>query len=376
ARRIKPLKQPTISIDSNALVIGGGVAGIAAALGLADQGFHTSIVEKSNQLGGAALKLDSTWLGEDIGQNLEKMIEEVNNNSLIDVYTESVIKNASGFIGNFETTLIQQTAQSEKEINIKHGAVIVTVGATEYNSDEYLHGQDERVLTHLDFDMALKANDKKITSTNSAVFIQCVGSREPDRPYCSKVCCTHSIKSAIKLKNLDPKKDVYIIYRDIRTYGQRESLYKEARDKGVIFIRYDVENKPKVEKSDKGLTITIKDHVLNRNLEIDADLIVLASAIVPLDNQDLAKMFKLSLTQDNFFNEAHAKLRPVEFATEGIFLAGMAHYPKPIEESIAQAKAAASRAAVALSKDSLTVEGIVSFIEESMCRGCGECEKA
>ncbi|MCK5312512.1 MAG: CoB--CoM heterodisulfide reductase iron-sulfur subunit A family protein, partial [Desulfobacteraceae bacterium] len=375
ARRIKPLKQPTISIDSNALVIGGGVAGMAAALGLADQGFHTSIVEKSNQLGGVALNLESTWRGEDIGQNLETMIRQVNNNSLIDVYTESVIKNATGFLGNFETTLITQTTQSEKEINIKHGAVIVTVGATEYEPDEYLHGKDERVLTHLDFDMALKTNDKIIKGANSAVFIQCVGSREPDRPYCSKVCCTHSIKSAIRLKDIDPEKDVYILYRDIRTYGQRESLYKEARDKGVIFIRYDVENKPKVEKSGKGLTITIKDHVLNRNLEIDADLIVLASAIVPLDNQDLAKMFKLSLTQDNFFNEAHAKLRPVEFATEGIFLAGMAHYPKPIEESIAQAKAAASRAAVALSKDSLTVEGIVSFIETSMCRGCGECEK-
>ncbi|MCK5097316.1 MAG: CoB--CoM heterodisulfide reductase iron-sulfur subunit A family protein, partial [Desulfobacteraceae bacterium] len=327
ARRIKPLKQPTINIDSNALVIGGGIAGMTAALGLADQGFHTSIVEKSNQLGGVALNLESTWRGEDIGQNLETMIRQVNNNSLIDVYTDSEIKNATGFIGNFETILIKQTAQSEKEINIKHGAVIVTVGATEYEPDEYLHGQDERIFTHLAFDMALKTNDKKISGANSAVFIQCVGSRNTDRPYCSKVCCTHSIKSAIRLKDIDPEKDVYILYRDIRTYGQRESLYKEARDKGVIFIRYDVENKPKVEKSDKGLTITIKDHVLNRNLEIAADLIVLASAIVPGDNSKLAKMFKLSLTQDNFFNEAHAKLRPVEFATEGIFLAGMAHYP-------------------------------------------------
>jgi len=376
ARRIQPLKQPTIDIDNNALVIGGGVAGMAAALGLANQGFHTSIVEESNQLGGTALKLDSTWLGENIGENLEKMILEVNKNSLIDIYTDSVIKNATGFIGNFETTLTQKQAKSEIEINIKHGAVIVTVGANEYQTDEYLHGQDERVLTHLAFDQALKANDDKITKAKSAVFIQCVGSREPDRPYCSKVCCTHSIKSAIRLKGIDPEKDVYIIYRDIRTYGQRESLYKEARDKGVIFIRYDIENKPLVKKSGDSLNVTIKDHVLNRDLEIETDLIVLASAIVPGKNQDLAKMFKLSMTQDNFFNEAHAKLRPVEFATEGIFLAGMAHYPKPIEESIAQAKAAASRAAVALSKDSLTVEGIVSFIETTMCRGCGECEKA
>ena len=372
ARRIKPLKQPEISVDSNAMVIGGGIAGMAAALGLADQGFHTSLVEKSDRLGGAALKLDSTWLGEDISENLSKMIDEVNSNSLIDIYTDSVIKNSTGFIGNFETTL----TKSKKEIFIKHGAVIVTVGATEYQPQEYLYGKDERVLTHLDFDTALKTNDKKVTQADSAVFIQCVGSRDADRPYCSKVCCTHSIKSAVKLKKADPDKDVYILYRDIRTYGQREKLYKEARDLGVIFIRYDVENKPVVKKSDKTLKVTIKDHVLKRALEIDTDLIVLASAIVPCDNQDLAKMFKLSLTQDNFFNEAHAKLRPVEFATEGIFLAGMAHYPKPIEESIAQAKAAASRAAVALSKDSLTVEGIVSHIEASMCRGCGECEKA
>ncbi len=372
ARRIKPLDQPKITIDSNALVIGGGIAGMAAALGLADQGFHTSIVEKTDKLGGAALKLDSTWLGENIKENLDKMIQKVNDNPLIDVYTKSTIKNSAGFIGNFETTLLQ----SGKDINISHGAVIVTVGAAEHKPEEYLYGENKQVLTHLDFDMGLKADDKKIKDARTFVFIQCVGSRNADRPYCSKVCCTHSIKSAIKLKNINPDKDVYIIYRDIRTYGQREQLYKEARDKGVIFIRYDVENKPLVKPiDDNHISVTIKDHVLNRDLEIETDLVVLASAIEPLDNEELAKMFKLSLTQDNFFNEAHAKLRPVEFATEGIFLAGMAHYPKPIEESIAQAKAAASRAAVALSKDSITVEGIVSHIETSMCRGCGECEK-
>jgi heterodisulfide reductase subunit A len=248
------------------------------------------------------------------------------------------------------------------------------VGSEEYKSGEYLHGDDDRVMSHLEFDGALIAGDDRLKNANSAVFIQCVGSREPERPYCSKVCCTHSVKSALELKELNPEMDVFVLYRDIRTYGQRESLYRKAREKGVIFIRYSLDHKPQVQKEGDQLVVTVRDHILGREIQMSPDLLVLASAIVPRDNESLSQMFKLSLNEDGFFMEAHAKLRPVEFASEGTFLAGLAHYPKPIEESIVQAKAAASRASVVLSKEELSVEGVVSHVNEHYCIGCGMCE--
>jgi len=369
AQLIQPLPQPTISVDNKALVIGGGITGMTAALGLADQGYHTYLVEQSKELGGNALKLIDTWQGEDIAGNVAHMIEKVANHPLIDVYTESSIKASEGFVGNFETTI----SKNGSDLSLKHGAVVVAVGAEELRPEEYLYGQDDRVLTHLELDAAIREASPKIAGAKAAVFIQCVGSREPDRPYCSKVCCTHSVKSALQLKKMNPEIDVYVLYRDIRTYGQREALYREARRQGVIFIRYGLDRKPVVLKGTDTVSVTVKDPILNRDILINADLVILASAIVPRDNAALAQMFKLSLNQDGFFMEAHAKLRPVEFATEGIFLAGMAHYPKPIEESIAQAKAAASRASVVLSKEHITVEGVVSHVNEVLCRGCGKC---
>ncbi|MBS3780176.1 MAG: CoB--CoM heterodisulfide reductase iron-sulfur subunit A family protein, partial [Desulfovermiculus sp.] len=199
---------------------------------------------------------------------------------------------------------------------------------------------------------------------------------EPERPYCSKVCCTHSIKAALALKEQNPDRNVYILYRDIRTYGHREELYQKARRKGVIFVRFDVEHKPRVQAQGQGLEVRIQDPILGRELAIDTDLLVLAAAVVPGDNESLAQMFKLSTNEDAFFMEAHPKLRPVEFATEGIFVAGLAHYPKPVEESIAQAQAAAAKAVAVLSKTELTVDGVVSKVDEFLCRGCGECVQA
>jgi heterodisulfide reductase subunit A len=372
AQLIRPLPQPTISIDNRALVIGGGITGMTAALSLADQGYQTYLIEQSEQLGGNALNLLETWRGEDIPTQIKGMIQTVENHKLIEIYTESTVKESEGFVGNFETTI----SQKGSDVSLKHGAVVIAVGAEEYKPEEYLYGEDKRVLTHLELDMALKNGDKKINTAKTAVFIQCVGSREPDRPYCSKVCCTHTMKSALKLKEINPEMDIYVLYRDIRTYGQREELYGEARNRGIIFIRYDLEQKPALEKGSDAVTVTVKDHILGRDIQINSDLVVLASAIIPRDNSPLAQMFKLSLNQDGFFMEAHAKLRPVDFATEGIFLAGMAHYPKPIEESISQAKAAASRASVVLSKENITVEGVVSHVDEILCRGCGKCVDA
>jgi heterodisulfide reductase subunit A-like polyferredoxin len=372
AQLIQPLPQPTISVDSKALVIGGGISGMTAALGLADQGYHTYLVEQSGELGGNALMLNETWQGDDISGSLGDMIQRLESHSLIDVYKEASIKDAAGFVGNFETTV----SHDGTDTTLKHGAVVVAVGSEEFKPTEYLYGDDNRVLSHLEFDAAFKAGDDRIKKAGSAVFIQCVGSREPERPYCSKVCCTHSMKSALELKEINPDMDVFVLYRDIRTYGQREALYRKAREKGVIFVRYDLEHKPKVQKEGDQLAVLVRDPILDREIQINPDLVVLASAIVPRDNETLAQMYKLSLNEDGFFMEAHAKLRPVEFASEGTFLAGLAHYPKPIEESIAQAKAAASRASVVLSKETLSVEGVVSHVNEHYCIGCGMCGDA
>jgi heterodisulfide reductase subunit A len=372
ANLIQPLPQPTISVDNKALVIGGGIAGMTAALGLADQGFHTYLIEQSDKLGGNAINLVDTWRGDKIADRLKEIILKTEDHPLIDVYTKSSITEASGFVGNFETTI----SQNSSDVTLKHGAVVVAVGAEESKPTEYLYGEDDRILTHLELDTAIKGGDKKISGAKSAVFVQCVGSRDSERPYCSKVCCTHSIKSALELKDMNPEMDIFILYRDIRTYGQREKLYREARRKGVIFIRYNLDQKPLIEKSEHNISVSVRDHILDRDIQIESDLVVLASAIVARDNDSLAQLYKLPLNEDRFFMEAHAKLRPVEFATAGIFLAGLAHYPKPIEESIAQAKAAASRASVVLSKEQLTVEGAVSHVNEIMCRGCGKCVEA
>ena len=230
------------------------------------------------------------------------------------------------------------------------------------------------MLLNLEMDQALREKDPLVTGAQSAVFIQCVGSREPERPYCSRVCCTHSVESALRLKEINPDMDIYILYRDLRTYGLRENLYKEARDKGVMFIRFDLENKPRVEQTaDGGLKVTVRDHILGIPLTITPDVLTLASAIIVKDQEKLAKMFKVPLNHDGFFLEAHMKLRPVDFATDGVFVAGLAHYPKPMDEAIAQAKAAAARAAVVLAQEVIRAGGVVAQVDPATCSGCQAC---
>ena len=318
------------------------------------------------------MKLLDTWKGDDISSHVKETIKAVEDHAMIDIYIGSTVKEAEGFVGNFKTTI----SQNGTDVSFDHGAVVIAIGAEEHRPTEYLYGEDDRVMTHLEMDNAIRNGDKTVSGAQTAVFIQCVGSREPERPYCSKVCCTHSVKSALKLKEMNPEMAVYILYRDIRTYGQREALYSEARRQGIIFIKYDRQQKPRIDKSDGGIEVIVRDNILGRDVVIQSDIVVLASAIVPRNNESLAQAYKLPLNEDGFFMEAHAKLRPVEFATEGIFLAGMAHFPKPIEESIAQAKAAASRASVVLSKENLMVEGVVSHVDELLCRGCGTCVEA
>jgi len=259
--------------------------------------------------------------------------------------------------------------------------VVVATGGEELKTREYLYKKNRRVLSLSDLEKEISKQSRKIKDCHHLVMIQCVGSRDEEHPYCSRVCCSQSIKSALLLKDIKPDMNIYILYRDIRTYGFKEDFYREAREKGVIFIRYEPDAKPQVTPVKEGgkdfLSVSVNDPLLGEQLVIEADLLALAVATVPpASNKELSQSFKISLNEDGFFLEAHMKLRPVDFATDGVYMCGLAHGPKFIEESIAQAQAAASRASVMISNDKITVDGMVAHVNEVLCRGCGDCEKA
>ncbi len=365
------MSEPRIKIDKTALVIGGGISGMSAAKNLAAQGYHTCLVEKTGALGGQAQDLYQTWRGEDVQQNLSKLIQEVQSNPKIDVCVNTELKQVEGFVGNFKSTL--QTNGNEKVL--EHGIAIIATGASELKPDQYLYGKDPRVLTGLDLDRKFIDRDPSLKKLPSAVFIQCVGSRIKERPYCSKVCCTHSVLSALKLKEANPEMDVYIVYRDMRTYGLREDLYREAREKGVLFIRYDDHKDLKVKKDRDDLQVLFTSYVLNREVEIRPDLLILAMAIVPTKENPVGKLFKVPVNNDGFFVEAHVKLRPIDFATDGVFVCGLAHSPKPIDESIAQGLGAAARSVTLLSQKEMSGNAIVASINPESCSGCQGCLK-
>jgi heterodisulfide reductase subunit A len=369
ATLLQPLDEVQLSVNSDALVIGGGLAGMNAALNLAEQGFKTHLVERDVELGGNARLIRTTAQGEDVAAHLKELAAKVKSQENLTLHLGSTIKEVEGFVGNFKTTL---STDSGEEV-IEHGVSLIAIGAAEYKPNEYLYGDHPKVMTHLEMDAAFMSNELDPKSIDSAVFIQCVGSREPGHPYCSKVCCTHSVESALHIKEHNPDAQIAILYRDMRTFGERELLYKEARAKGVLFIRYDVDNKPKVTADGDKLAVTVTDHVLGRDLIIGADVIGLASAIESHKADDLAQMFKVPMDEDGWFLEAHQKLRPVDFATDGVFMCGLAHYPKPIEEAVAQAQAAVARAVTVLSSTEIWLSGTVANIELSKCVGCGVC---
>jgi heterodisulfide reductase subunit A len=366
---LEPLRDPEVQVNQSALVIGGGIAGMTAAKNLAEQGFHTYLLEKSGSLGGQARNLCKTWLGEDVQENLGRLIQEVESNQNIDVYLNTELKHVEGFVGSFRSTV----ATDGGEEVVEHGVAIVATGASELKPGQYLHGEDPRVLTNLELDRKFIENDLSLRSARSAVFIQCVGSRIKERPYCSKVCCTHSVKSALTLKELNAEMDVFVVYRDMRTYGLREDLYREARAKGVKFIRYDFNKGLEVARDKDDLRVLFADYVLQREIEIRPDLLVLASAIVPPKENPVAQLFRVPVNEDGFFVEAHVKLRPTDFATDGVFVCGLAHSPKPIDEAVAQGLGAAARAGTILAQQAIKVKGVVSAVDQSLCRGCGKC---
>jgi heterodisulfide reductase subunit A len=372
ARLLEPLKRMELDVDKRVLIVGGGLAGMTAALELADQGFDSHIVEREAELGGILRDLHYTLEGKDVPAYLKDLVKRIESNPRITVHRETRVEAIDGFVGNFESTLVEDGSEEK----VRHGAVIVATGLVPSKPKEYLYGKDKRVMTQLEFEDAISSRPKEAESLKDVVMIQCVGSRDEERPYCSRICCADAVKNALKLLELNPDARVWILYRDMRTYGFKEEYYEQAREKGVFFIRYEPERKPKVSKKDKKLSVKVHDIILDEDVEIEADALVLAAALqAPEGDEDLAKMLKVCRgTDDEFFLEAHVKLRPVDFATEGVFLAGMAHSPKFMDETISQACAAASRACTIISNDTYLSEPTIAGVDEDLCCGCGICK--
>jgi len=364
-----PLMETNLPVNRSALVVGGGVAGMTAALSLARQGYPVHLVEKSECLGGNARRLNKTYKNEDIAGFLADLIRQVEAERRITRHPGTTISGVDGFIGNFKSIISNGSSQE----TLNHGVTILATGAKEDIPHEYLYGEHEGIVTHLEMDELIRQDDLRIKKAGNVVFIQCVGSRNEEHPYCSKVCCTHSILNALELKKRNPQTNVYILYRDIRTYGLRENLYQEARRSGILFFRYTPDEKPGVSATGNRVAVSFKDWILGRKLTVNADILCLAAAIVPHEGRSLSRLFKVPVDADGWLLEAHQKLRPVEFATEGIFLCGMGHYPKPIEESIAQAQAAAAKALAVLARENIMVGGVVARIEAELCSGCLGC---
>lgn len=370
ARLAEPLKSVSLPVTPAGLVIGGGLSGMTAALAIADQGFEVCLVEKDKELGGNLRKLFKTLAGDDLQAMLKATIRKVEQHPRIKLHRHAEVRELKGFVGNFETKLSDGAV-------FKHGAVVVATGAVEYKPTEYEYGKRPQVLTQLELSRRLEQG--LASEPASVVMIQCVGSREEPRQYCSRVCCSKAVQNAIRLKELYPNAKVQILYRDLRTYGLREPFYTEARDKGVLFTRFDLDERPEIGWDKKsGLPLlTVKDPVLGAQTVLPVDLLVLSTGMVAdlAANDALAKQLKVPLNQDGFFLEAHVKLRPVEFATEGVYVAGLAHGPKAADESIAQALAAASRACVLLARKELEAHGTIGDVDSERCTACGLCEK-
>jgi heterodisulfide reductase subunit A len=334
-------------------------------------------VEKDTDLGGTARRIHTTLEGLDVQAYLRDLVRKVYQHSLVHVYTDATVTEATGYVGNFVTRVKSDRGVTE----IKHGAAVIAVGTDVYKPTEYLYGENDKVMTHLELEEQINKGDEKVINAENLVMIQCIGCRNEERNYCSRICCSESIKNALKLKEINPKMDIYILFRDMRTYGFSEDYYREAAGKDVKFIRYEPEDKPQVEAVNEGgksiLRVTAADYILGNKLEIDADIIALAAAVIPsAGSREVSQLFKVPLGPDGFFQEAHVKLRPVEFAADGVYLCGIAHYPKFISEAINQAYGAAGRVLTLLSHDTVTASGSICEVNERKCIGCGQCISA
>ncbi len=378
AAHLEPLQEFDLPVHRQALVVGGGIAGMTCALSIAAQGHPVHLVEKADELGGMARRIHSTLEGLDVQTHVDSLIKKTYGHPLIHVSHKAEIQGVDGYVGNFTTTLISEGQKKE----IRHGASVIAIGAHVYEPTEYLYGEDDRVFTHIDLGGEIAKDNEAVTQAETLVMIQCVGCRNEDRDYCSRVCCGHAVKNALHLKEINPEMNIYILFRDVRTYGFREDAYREACERDVRFIRYTPEEPPLVEAVTDGgpegdreaIRVSIPDPVLGQALELDADILSLAAAVIPAPSTlEIANHFKVTLSPDQFFKEAHVKLKPVEFAADGVFLCGTAQYPKHIPEAINQAQGAAGRVLTLLSRDTVTASGSVCVVLEKECVACGAC---
>ena len=369
---LESLYNRKVKISRDALVIGGGVSGIMSALNLAEQSFEVHLLEQSDTLGGNFRKVRFLLNGDDPQQKLNALIDKVKKHPKIHIYTHAQIVGIEGSVGNFST----EFKSNDSEHIIQHGVIIVATGARVYEPDEYLYGQERKVITQTELEEKFTNGFLQTTdhTPQTVVMIQCVGSRDEKQPYCSRICCQQAIKNALLIKEKSPDTHVFILYRDIRTYGFNEGYYTLAREKDVRFIAYNADKKPDVEKVNGQLKVSVYDPVLDAKFHIKTDLLVLSAGVVPReDTKDLAQLLKVPVTSDGFFLEAHMKLRPVDFATDGIFLCGLAHFPKTVDESIAQALAASSRASTIISKEEIELAAVISHVVDEYCDGCAYC---
>jgi len=375
-RKNRPLLDNTLPMSQNALVVGGGVTGMTAALKMADQGVRVYIVERAPALGGLARSVRKTIEGENVGPFVADLVERVNAHENIRVMASSIVVDHSGVPGLFKTGI--QTGLRMNYMQIDHGVTILATGALANRPNEYGLGSLENVVTQLELDSLLEDDQEKIASMDQVVMIQCVGSRDKNNPNCSRICCQAAMKNALRIKQINPQAQIFVIYRDIRTYGFQEDYYREARNLGVKFIRYSLDTKPEVKKLDGKLSVIVHDFILGQKIDIETDCLVLSTGLIADDEttEDLAMMFHLPRTPDNYFLEDHVKLRPVDMALRGFFIAGTVHSPKTIRESITQALAAAGRAQTLLAKKEINLGAAVAKVDTNKCASCLICVRA
>jgi heterodisulfide reductase subunit A len=375
ARNLTELEELELPVDKHGLVLGGGLAGMNAALGLARQGFETYLVEKEEELGGNLKSLYYTLEGMEIQPYLKKLVAEVESEKNITVFKGHEMKSLSGYIGNFVSALVKTGQPDAEPVEVKHGVTILATGGKYLSKPaEYAYGESPKVVTQHELE-GMIAGGTLPKDVRQVAMIQCVGARNDERGYCSRICCGEALKNALKLKELNPDTEVTVFFRDMRAYGFKEDYYLEAREKGVLFIQYDPERQPEVSVRGNGLSLNYLDRTIGMEGEIAPDLLVLSTPVTPEGNQEISQLLRLPLTGVGFFMEAHMKLRPLDFATDGIFLCGMAQYPKYIPETLNQASGAALRGATILSKDSITASGAVCEVTEEQCIGCGMCTR-
>ena len=363
-----------IPIHPVALVVGGGVAGMRSSLSLSERGIDVHMVERSGRLGGrAGTDLHYTVDGLNTGGMIEGLVQEVQDRPNVSVHFNSEVVASEGALGCFRS--IVKNLNSGETMRLEHGAVILATGGHEGSTTEYAYGRSERIQTQSEFEERLAAGEIDAADLNHVVMVQCVGSRESGgREYCSRICCAGALKNAFKIREINPSARVVILNRDMMTYGYFEPYYTRARGEGILFVNYDLGNKPAVQVVDGKPVFTFTDPVLRLPMEIAADQVILATGIEPSgSNRELARVFDVPVNEDGFFVEADSKWRPVEFNRLGIFLAGLAHSPQTVNETIMQAEAAAQKAYEYLSRGEMHTARVVSTVHDALCSRCQRC---